>query len=216
MKSALRFGIIFLLSVSLLSVSLPSIRQTGENAAAALKGWISAHFELPRIIVMPYRYSTLLLSPAPEHLPVPVDGVAAARLYNSWGAPRPGRRTHQGIDIFAARNTPVRSTTDGIVVRVGTNTLGGRIVSVAGPGGQVHYYAHLERYGDRKVFDWVKQGDIIGYVGNSGNARTTPPHLHYGIYTVGGAIDPYPLLARSKSKNLNATSRVSRPSAKQL
>jgi peptidoglycan LD-endopeptidase LytH len=87
-----------------------------------------------------------------------------------------------------------------VVVRKGTNTLGGLVISVIGPGGQVHYYAHLERYGDFKALDWVKQGDIIGYVGNTGNAATTPPHLHYGIYTASGAIDPYPLLVAPGAK----------------
>lgn len=68
-------------------------------------------------------------------------------------------------------------------------------ISVLGPGGQVHYYAHLEKYGDFTVSDWVRRGDIIGYVGNSGNARGTPPHLHYGIYTATGAVNPYPRLS---------------------
>jgi murein DD-endopeptidase MepM/ murein hydrolase activator NlpD len=131
----------------------------------------------------------------PMVLPIPVDGVAPARLVHSWGDARDGGRHHQGIDIFAPRNTPVRSTTDGILDYKGMRGLGGQVVYVIGPGGWRHYYAHLEDFGPQKVGDHVRQGEIIGYVGNSGNAAVSPTHLHYGIYLPGGrAIDPYPLL----------------------
>jgi murein DD-endopeptidase MepM/ murein hydrolase activator NlpD len=64
----------------------------------------------------------------------------------------------------------------------------------------MHYYAHLDRFGDFKPGDLVMPGDIVGFVGNSGNARTTPPHLHYGIYTAGqGSINPFPLLQQKPS-----------------
>lgn len=128
-------------------------------------------------------------------LPVPVDGVTRAQLTDSWGSPRPGRRHHQGIDIFAARGTPIRSTTRGIVMKVGDNQLGGHIVKVLGPGLEWHYYAHLDRFADLHAGDAVRPGDILGYVGNSGDAITTPTHLHYGIYRrFGGAMNPYPRL----------------------
>lgn len=124
---------------------------------------------------------------------VPVAGVRRQDLRDSWNAPRPGGRRHQGIDIFARRNTPVRSTTLGIVATVGTNALGGQIVRILGPGGEWHYYAHLERFAAIQKGDIVTPGTVLGYVGNSGNARGTPPHLHYGIYqSRGGAINPYP------------------------
>ncbi|SDD04954.1 Peptidase family M23 [Massilia sp. PDC64] len=132
--------------------------------------------------------------PAPAALPVPVAGVKPAQLADTWGGARSGGRRHEGIDIFAKRGTPVLSSTEGIVLRVGTNRLGGQVVWVLGPGGQRHYYAHLERYGDVRAGMRVRTGSILGYVGNTGNAATTPPHLHYGIYTAGGAINPYPLL----------------------
>jgi murein DD-endopeptidase MepM/ murein hydrolase activator NlpD len=130
-------------------------------------------------------------------LPVPVDGVNRAQLTDSWGSPRPGGRHHEGIDIFAPRGTAIRSTTRGIVMKVGDNRLGGHVVKVLGPGLQWHYYAHLERFADVQVGDDVAPGDILGYVGNSGDASTTPTHLHYGIYRrFGGAIDPYSFLAQ--------------------
>lgn len=132
----------------------------------------------------------------PRSLPIPVQGVTKSQLHDTYGAPRSGGRRHEGIDIFAPRNTPVLSTTDGYVAAVGHNGLGGRVVSVTGPAGWRHYYAHLERWGNVRQGQWVEPGTIIGYVGNSGNARTTPTHLHYGIYPEsGGSLNPYPLLA---------------------
>jgi murein DD-endopeptidase MepM/ murein hydrolase activator NlpD len=132
--------------------------------------------------------------PAPHALPVPVAGVKPVGLRDTWQAARSAGRRHEGIDIFARRGTPVLSATDGVVLRVGLDRLGGRVVWVLGPGGQRHYYAHLDRYGDVRAGMRVRAGAVLGYVGNTGNAATTPPHLHYGIYTAGGAIDPYPFL----------------------
>jgi murein DD-endopeptidase MepM/ murein hydrolase activator NlpD len=125
-------------------------------------------------------------------LPVPVMGVRPRDLRDTWDGPRSGGRRHRGIDIFAKRGTPIRSATPGIIVTVGTNRLGGRIVRVFGPGGEWHYYAHLERYAEIRTGQVVAAGTILGYVGDSGNARGTPPHLHYGIYRLlGGAMNPY-------------------------
>ena len=136
----------------------------------------------------------LAMDDPPAHLPVPVAGVEARALVDTWGAPRaPGRR-HQGINIFAARGTAVRSTTRGIVTRVGTNALGGQVVWILGPGLEAHYYAHLDRFSEIREGDVVQAGDVVGYVGRSGNARTTPYHLHYGIYRRGRAENPYPRL----------------------
>ena len=133
--------------------------------------------------------------PAPAHEPVPVDGVVSADLVDSWGAPRSEGRSHQGIDIFAPRGTPIRSATEGIVLSVGENRLGGHIVRVAGPGGEWHYYAHMDHFASVRPGDVVHAGDVLGYVGDTGNARGTPYHLHYGIYRAPGrATDPYPRL----------------------
>jgi murein DD-endopeptidase MepM/ murein hydrolase activator NlpD len=143
--------------------------------------------------------------PAPTALPVPVAGVKRAQLADTWGGARSGGRRHEGIDIFAKRGTPVLSSTEGIVLRVGTNRLGGQVVWVLGPGGQRHYYAHLDRYGDVRAGMRVRPGSILGYVGNTGNAATTPPHLHYGIYTAGGAINPYSLLQAGSAHSYTRT-----------
>jgi peptidoglycan LD-endopeptidase LytH len=145
----------------------------------------------------PFVALRLIQADAPSTIRIPVRGVRSSDLRNSWGAPRSGGRSHRGIDIFAPRGREIVSTTRGIVVTVGENALGGQIVRVLGPGGHWHYYAHLERFGDVRPGDIVAEGHVLGYVGDSGNARGTPPHLHYGIYRFrGGAINPYPLLRR--------------------
>ena len=140
--------------------------------------------------------------PTENSLPNPLPD---RHLTDTWGAARSQGRSHEGIDIFAERGTPIQSTTQGIVRKVGENTLGGLVVVVVGPGGAGHYYAHLEDYADIAPNDWVNQGDVIGYVGDSGNAKGTPPHVHYGIYINGSAVNPYPLLQKKlicKKSNL--------------
>ena len=154
--------------------------------AAVARPWVA------RVV----RTVRLVRQAPPPALPVPVVGVSASRLADTWGAARSGGRRHEGIDIFAPRGTPVRSTTRGLVLWRGWNRLGGRALTVLGPGGQRHYYAHLEAWAGPGAGDWVEEGDLLGFVGDSGNATGTPPHLHYGIYAwEGGALDPYPLLA---------------------
>jgi murein DD-endopeptidase MepM/ murein hydrolase activator NlpD len=89
----------------------------------------------------------------------------------------------------------VYSATGGYVLRVGENNLGGNIVLVGGAGGRRYYYAHLYASNPKLAFG-VRVGTttIIGYVGNTGNAEHTPPHLHLGIYTSEGPVNPHPLL----------------------
>jgi murein DD-endopeptidase MepM/ murein hydrolase activator NlpD len=103
-----------------------------------------------------------------------------------------GARSHQGVDIFVPRGTPVVAVTSG-VARTGTNNLGGNVVWLQDAGdGRSFYYAHLDRWAI-DGFARVQAGDVLGFVGNTGNARSTPPHLHFGIYDR-GAIDPLPFL----------------------
>ena len=123
----------------------------------------------------------------------PVPGSSPRDIASSFSAARDaGRREHQGVDIFAPRGTPVVAALDGIA-QSDTNPLGGNVVWLFGARTSPRfYYAHLDRWeviGNARV----RAGDIIGYVGNTGNAHTTPPHLHFGIYD-GRAIDPMPFL----------------------
>lgn len=163
----------------------------------------------------PFVAYALVHATPPNRLPVPVVGVAPRQLTDSWGSPRSGGRSHQGIDIFAPRGRAIVSTTRGIVVTVGHNRLGGRVVRVLGPGGYWHYYAHLDSFGPIHPGEVIEVGTVLGYVGDSGNAAGTPPHLHYGIYRFrGGAIDPYRLLARPTTSPLSRVSGSSSESGR--
>ena len=143
-------------------------------------------------------YAAYLIGlPKPTTLVVPVQGMRPASVQNTWHASRDGgRRRHEGIDLFAPKGTPVHAATEGIILRIGTNKLGGNIVWVLSPAGQRHYYAHLNGFAYIRTGQRIQEGALLGYVGNSGNARRTPPHLHYGIYEPSGAINPFPLLKR--------------------
>ncbi|MDP1825095.1 MAG: M23 family metallopeptidase [Archangium sp.] len=132
-------------------------------------------------------------------LRMPVSGLQPREARSSWHAPRSGGRRHEGIDLFAKKGTPVVSATRGEVWRIGTDRLGGNVVTVLGDGPALYYYAHLDDWDDGLyVGRRVEKGTVLGLVGNTGNARTTPPHLHFGVYRVGwwrsGAVDPAPLL----------------------
>jgi peptidoglycan LD-endopeptidase LytH len=148
-----------------------------------------------RQLTLPFKIAQFAARAPEEKIAVPVRTVRVRQIADTWGAPRGADREHQGQDIFAPRGTPVYSATEGYVVRIGENALGGKIVSVAGAGGRFYYYAHLENHApDLAVGDYVTPDTVLGFVGNTGNARTTPPHLHFGVYTSGGAINPLPLL----------------------
>ncbi len=140
--------------------------------------------------------------PQPKAVMVPVQGMRPVPVQNTWHASRDGgRRRHEGIDLFASKGTPVRSATEGIISRIGTSKLGGKVVWVLGPAGQRHYYAHLDGYAYIRTGQCIEKGALLGYVGNTGNARRTPPHLHYGIYGDSGAINPFPLLKGERHRS---------------
>ena len=126
---------------------------------------------------------------------MPLEDVAKKEVADTWGAPRGTGRRHEGQDIFAAKGTPILSATNGFIYKIGENNLGGQTVSVLGSGGRVYYYAHLDSYAKGiAVGDRVSKRTVLGYVGTTGNAQGTPPHLHFGIYSWTGAINPLPLL----------------------
>ncbi len=145
-------------------------------------------------------------------LAFPVDGHDTDAIQSFFGADRDGgRRSHHGVDIFAPRGTPVVATSEATVRRVEVTNLGGKVVWLrdAARGASI-YYAHLDSQvvadGDR-----VSPGDTLGFVGNSGNARTTPPHLHFGIYRRGeGPVDPDPFIRRPRGSLEARTADVGR------
>jgi LysM repeat protein len=117
----------------------------------------------------------------------PIDG---GRYFNDWGFPRGGSRFHEGNDLFAEIGSPVRAPVSGTVELI-EGTVGGLQFNLYGDDGIKYLGSHLDAPGETGE---VSAGDIVGYVGTSGNARGTSPHLHFGMYRDGAAINPYPSL----------------------
>ncbi len=139
---------------------------------------------------------TLTITSGPS-LSFPVSQIGKPNIGSFWGDARDdGGRKHEGVDIFAPKHTPAIAAANGTISNVGENKLGGLVVFMH-PTDRDYtlYYAHLDKQLVQSG-QQVRIGDTIGLVGNTGNARTTPPHLHFGIYTNGGAIDPLPFVDR--------------------
>jgi murein DD-endopeptidase MepM/ murein hydrolase activator NlpD len=138
---------------------------------------------------------------------VPVQGLTAVELSDTWGAARSNGRRHEGIDIMAPEGAPVLAAADGEIVRFWNSELGGvGIYQADADGDLVYYYAHLSaRVDNLKEGDRVRQGQVIGYVGETGNATT--PHLHFEIARVrdarrwwrGQELNPYPHLVSGRA-----------------
>jgi murein DD-endopeptidase MepM/ murein hydrolase activator NlpD len=129
-------------------------------------------------------------------LAMPLEDVRKKAIADTWQAPRGVGRKHEGQDIFAPRGTPILSATSGYIYNIGEDNLGGQTVSVISKGGRVYYYAHLDSYArGLQIGNRVTTRTVLGYVGTTGNAQGTPPHLHFGVYTSSGAINPLPMLA---------------------
>lgn len=128
-----------------------------------------------------------LLLPQPRTMPV-VSADRNSFAHDSfWFYPWGRSGTHKGIDIFAAKGTPVQAAAGGVVLYTGPKEVGGNIVLVLGPKWRLFYYAHLDTIAVKRGAI-VARGDHLGTVGNSGNAAGKPPHLHYAIFT----LLPYP------------------------
>lgn len=125
------------------------------------------------------------------------------RVPNSFGEPR-GARPHDGNDLFAPEGTPLIAVDSG-EARSGFDQLGGNVVNVRSSDGFRYYYAHLQAFSDEAGTmlssppgpRQVRAGDVVGFLGRTGNAAATDPHLHFGIYQGGVARDPYPELMRA-------------------
>jgi murein DD-endopeptidase MepM/ murein hydrolase activator NlpD len=128
-------------------------------------------------------------------LAMPLEDIRKKEIADTWQAPRGVGRKHEGQDIFAPRGTPILSATSGFIYNIGENNLGGQTVSIISKGGRIYYYAHLDSYARGiQIGDRVTTRTVLGYVGTTGNAQGTPPHLHFGVYTPSGAINPLPML----------------------
>ncbi len=154
------------------------------------------------------RYHVVLRLEA--QLAFPVQGIDERAIQSVFGDEREGgRRSHHGIDIFARRGTPVVATSDGVVRRVEVTNLGGKVVWLRDEARNANiYFAHLDSQMVRSGQS-VRIGDVLGLVGNTGNARTTPPHLHFGVYRRGeGPVDPDPFIRRPRGSLAELTADV--------
>lgn len=122
--------------------------------------------------------------------------VSGATLTDTFGAARSGGRHHEGIDIFADEGTPIHAIASGTVVQGFSNSLGGVVVRIQGDDGRYYYYAHLVpgSQSHLQVGQHVQAGQVIGGVGRSGDAATTPPHLHLQVRENGDWINPFGFL----------------------
>lgn len=162
-------------------------------------------------LAAPVSTPTLAATPEPPspalrelNLLMPVLGVTPAQLVNTFSDARGQGRRHDAIDIMAPLGTAVLAVEDGKVAKLFESKQGGHtIYQFDQPGELAYYYAHLDRYADGLAEgQQVKRGDVIGYVGFSGNANPLAPHLHFAIFLLGPekhwwqgtAINPYPYL----------------------
>ena len=152
---------------------------------------------------------------AAKSLIIPVKGVDASRVKDSYTAGRGGGRTHDALDIMAPRGTPVIAADAGTILRLRTNEAGGITIYQLDPDERfIYYYAHLDGY-ETGIVEGMKihQGDVLGFVGTTGNAPKNTPHLHFqvmlyrgkGQYWGGEPINPHPFLSRASD-----SARVSR------
>lgn len=159
------------------------------------------------VVLMPYVRALWWLHAGGEpasHLLVPVEGVALERLRSSFGAPR-AQGPHEGIDIAAPAGTPVLAVAEGVIIGNRVTRIGGNVLWIMGRGRRLYYYAHLQELAPgMRMGRHVAAGELIGRVGNTGNAARTIPHLHFAIYIVTndfypfriGPMDPYAVLQR--------------------
>jgi murein DD-endopeptidase MepM/ murein hydrolase activator NlpD len=137
-------------------------------------------------------------------LRLPVDDVEPGELRDTFFDSRSGGRAHEAIDIMAPRRTPVRAADDGVVQKLFTSAAGGLTIYQFDPTATfTYYYAHLDEYAaGLREGQQVRRGDLIGYVGSTGNASPTAPHLHFAIFRLtperqwwkGEPVNPYPIL----------------------
>jgi murein DD-endopeptidase MepM/ murein hydrolase activator NlpD len=141
---------------------------------------------------------------AARNLAIPVSGINSEKLVRSYHDSRSGGREHEALDILAPRDTPVVAVEDGTIAKLFFSKAGGITVYQFDPRKEYcYYYAHLERYADGlKEGEAIRRGQVIGYVGTSGNAPKETPHLHFAVFRLtadkhwweGTPVDPYDIL----------------------
>ena len=181
--------------------------------------FLSITFFIPQFAFASYRSASsfkkeikVLDSDVVTDMPIPVVlGVEPENLIDTYTHARSGGRVHNAIDIFAPRGALVASPTEAVVIKITPEQgYGGIQVWTANPGGEEYYFAHLSGvYPRLKEGDILKHGDLIGFVGNTGNAKGASPHLHFAIYAPDGTNpNPYPRLTKSFDRETRIKSLV--------
>jgi murein DD-endopeptidase MepM/ murein hydrolase activator NlpD len=144
---------------------------------------------------------------ATSQLLLPIEGMDVEQVRGGFFEGRRGHR-HDAVDVLAARNTPIHAVQAGTIAKLFRSRQGGLTIYQFEPAGRLcYYYAHLERYSaNLREGDTVSPGQVIGYVGTSGNAPPNTPHLHFAVFLLGAdrrwwtgtPIDPYPLLKQAR------------------
>ena len=183
-----------------------------QSPTGAARPWVR-----PSPLEGPQAHSRPPALPAPSdlrqrELVLPVQGIRPEQLQNTFDDSRTGGRVHEAIDIMAARNTPVLAVEDGKVAKLFTSKQGGLTIYQFDPTETyAYYYAHLERYADGlKEGIVLRRGQVVGYVGTSGNADPEGPHLHFAIFRLtpekrwwdGAPVNPFPVLRRRGSERV--------------
>jgi murein DD-endopeptidase MepM/ murein hydrolase activator NlpD len=186
------------------AASLPQAQSA--LAAAPEKESVATPATTPPAMVAP---SVAQAADAPSGLLLPVQGIHASQLRDTFTDARSEGRVHDAIDIMADTGTPVLAVADGTVEKLFDSERGGLTIYQFEPSGRwCYYYAHLQRYADGLAEKQViKRGEVIGYVGSTGNASAEAPHLHFEVHVLGPekqwwkgeSINPYPLLKQAAS-----------------
>ena len=156
-------------------------------------------------MLVPITMALVVSTSAPQLMAPPLDGLKASELHDSFDQMR-GASRHEAIDILAARGTPVNAVVDGVIAKLFLSKAGGKTIYLFDPPGAFcYYYAHLDAYQpELREGMHVSHGQVIGYVGSTGDASPSAPHLHFTIFRLGPekhwwegtAVNPYPILLR--------------------
>jgi peptidoglycan LD-endopeptidase LytH len=185
---------------------IPAPPKTQGSAVTTQKALTSTSIVKPTdLLPRPEEYANDIKVLRERHFLFPLQNQPRTAMKNTFRDPRGGGRLHEGVDILAPRNTPVLAIEDGKIARLWYSQFGGITIYQLDPtNSYVYYYAHLEKYAPNiKEGMAVKRGQVIGFVGTSGNAPPNTPHLHFAIYRAsqqgrwwnGKPIDPYPIFS---------------------
>ncbi len=205
-------------TVAVVTATAPATGASPANSAAAISGALPA----APVVTTDLTEADLPLRPAPHEfapagdvssdaaakppgkLLIPVEGIKLAQLADNFDQPRGKERHHEALDIMAPKGTKVIAAADGKVVKLFNSKPGGLTVYQFDPTERyAYYYAHLDRYADGvKEGSVLKRGDLVGYVGTTGNANPDGPHLHFAVFELtpkkewwkGTPLNPYPML----------------------